>query len=60
MNGTNILGYTLTDMQGRIVMQESNMEVPVLILEGTNLFHGKYVLEVTTPFGKTHGNFIKE
>lgn len=60
VNGTNILGYTITDMQGRIVMQENKMEVPVLILEGTNLIHGNYVLEVSTPFGKTRGNFIKE
>jgi hypothetical protein len=60
VNGTNILGYTITDMQGRIVMQENKMDVPVLILEGTNLLHGNYVLEVSTPFGKTHGNFIKE
>lgn len=60
VNGTNIVSYQLTDMQGRIVANEQNTSLPVLILESSLYSSGSYILNVETPFGEVQRKIIIE
>ena len=60
VNGLAITGYTLTDLSGRIVKTAIGINEDVLIVNGNDLKSGKYLIEVSTPFGNTRGSFIKE
>ncbi len=60
VNGLTITGYTLTDLSGRIVKSAIGINEDVLIVNGNDLKSGKYLIEVSTPFGNTRGSFIKE
>ena len=60
VNGLTITGYTITDLSGRIVKSAIGINEDVLIVNGNDLKSGKYLIEVSTPFGNTRGSFIKE
>jgi len=60
VNNTNILGYTVTDLSGRIIQAQSQISLPVLILDAQAFQAGKYLLSVHTPYGKTQRSFIVE
>jgi hypothetical protein len=60
VNGTNITEYKVTDLLGRVVVKNKSVSLPVLEIDGQNLKSGKYLIEVTTEFGKTKGSFIIE
>jgi hypothetical protein len=60
VNNTNITAYSVTDLSGRVIMESSNLELPVLILNGAQLNAGKYLLSVQTPFGVAKKSFVIE
>ena len=60
VNGTEIVSYQLIDMQGRTVQAESNVNLPLVIIEGANLQPGSYIMNVETPFGKAQRKVVIE
>lgn len=60
VNHTAITSYKVLDVYGRVVMQENGIDLPVLILDGTNFRSGKYLLSVETPYGVTQRSFVIE
>ena len=60
VNGLTITAFTITDLSGRIVKTSHGINEDVLIVNGNDLKAGKYLIEVSTPLGKTRGSFIKE
>ena len=60
VNGLNITAYKITDIQGRIVADESKIDKPVLELDGSKLKSGQYIIQVSTELGSTMRTFIIE
>mgnify|MGYP000910938761 FL=1 len=60
VNGLEIVEYTITDMQGRVIKSSYNVQVPVLELGTTELKSGMYLLQVGTAFGQVQREFIVE
>ena len=60
VNGLEIVEYTITDMQGRVIKSSSNVQVPVLEIETTEFKTGVYILQVGTTFGQVQREFIIE
>lgn len=60
VNGTEINAYKLIDMQGRTVVQQNNVALSVLTLEGKDLNSGSYILYIETPFGETQRKIVIE
>jgi hypothetical protein len=60
VNGLDIVEYTITDMQGRVIKSSSNIQVPVLELGTTEFKSGMYLLQVGTTFGQVQREFIVE
>ena len=60
VNGLEIVEFTITDMQGRVIKSSSNVQVPVLELGTTELKSGMYLLQVGTAFGQVQREFIVE
>jgi hypothetical protein len=60
VNGLDIIGYQITDIQGRNVAQESNVKLPVLEYTTTSLNPGVYYLKVETIHGAVQREFIIE
>jgi hypothetical protein len=60
VNGLEIVEYTITDMQGRVIKSSSNVQVPVLEIETTEFKSGMYILQVGTTFGQVQREFIIE
>ena len=60
VNGLEIVEYTITDMQGRVIKSSSNVQVPVLEIETTEFKSGMYILQVGTTFGQVQREFIVE
>jgi hypothetical protein len=58
VNGLEIVEYTITDMQGRVIKSSSNVLVPVLEIETTEFKAGMYILQVGTTFGQVQREFI--
>jgi len=58
VNGLEIVEYTITDMQGRVIKSSSNVRVPVLEIETTEFKAGMYILQVGTTFGQVQREFI--
>jgi len=58
VNGLEIVEYTITDMQGRVIKSSSNVQVPVLEIETTEFKAGMYILQVGTTFGQVQREFI--
>lgn len=60
VNGLDIVEYSITDMQGRIIQSSSNVQVPVLELATSNFKSGMYILKVGTSYGQVQREFIIE
>lgn len=60
VNGLSIIGYSITDLSGRIVKASQGISEDVLIVNGNDLKAGKYLIEVQTALGAARGSFIKE
>jgi endonuclease I len=60
VNGVEIVEYTITDMQGRVIKSSSNVQVPVLEIETIEFKSGMYILQVGTAFGQVQREFIIE
>jgi len=60
VNGLKITGYTITDLSGRTVLSANSLNEDVLVVNGTLLKTGKYLIEVQTSLGSTRGSFIKD
>ena len=60
VNGLDIIEYTITDMQGRVIKSSSNVQVPVLELGTSEFKAGMYLLHVGTSFGEVQREFIIE
>lgn len=60
VNGLDIVEYTITDMQGRVIKSSSNVQVPVLELETTEFKSGMYMIKVGTEYGSVQREFIIE
>lgn len=60
VNGLEIVEYTITDMQGRVIKSSSNVQVPVLEIETSTFKAGMYILQVGTSFGQVQREFIIE
>ncbi len=60
INGLNISSFKLTNTAGKILMEESNLNVPVLKINSTNLSKGTYILSVSTDKGALEKKVIIE
>lgn len=60
VNGTTISGYTVLDMQGRVVVSEHQSQLQLLELNTSDFEAGHYIVEVETPYGKVQQKFIIE
>ena len=60
INGLNISSFKLTNTAGKILMEESNLNVPVLKINSTNLSKGTYILSVSTDKGSLEKKVIIE
>jgi endonuclease I len=60
VNGLDIVEYTITDMQGRVISSSANVQVPVLELSTSDFKSGMYLLKVGTSFGTVQREFIIE
>lgn len=52
VNGTTITGYSLVDVQGRVVDAKDNIDVVGVKINSGNVEAGSYILVVTTPYGQ--------
>lgn len=60
VNGLNIQNYQITDMSGRVIRLEKSLNLPVLIINGSSLKAGNYILEVGTDLGQVKRSFVVE
>lgn len=60
VNGLDITGYQITDMQGRQIASAQNTKLPVLVLPIAEYHAGVYILSVDTPYGQVKREFIIE
>lgn len=60
VNGLAIIGFSITDLSGRIVKASEGINEDVLIVNGNDLTPGKYLIEVRTNLGAARGSFIKQ
>ena len=60
INGLNISSFKLTNTAGKILMEESHLNVPVLKINSTNLSKGTYILSVSTDKGSLEKKVIIE
>jgi hypothetical protein len=60
VNGTEILGYEVVDIQGRTVLNNSTISTPLVNLNTSNLNSGTYFIKVKTPHGEAQKQLIIE
>ena len=60
VNGLDIVEYTITDMQGRVIASSASIQLPVLELSTSTFKSGMYLLKVGTSFGTVQREFIVE
>lgn len=60
INGLNISSFKLTNTAGKILMEESNLNRPVLKINSTHLSKGTYILSVSTDKGSLEKKVIIE
>ncbi len=60
VNGTQITGYELIDMQGRVVASASDLNAGVVTLNAAQFEAGSYLVRVTTELGETQRKVIFE
>ncbi|MEE3146423.1 MAG: endonuclease [Bacteroidota bacterium] len=60
INGLNISSFKLANTAGKILMEESNLNAPVLKINSINLSKGTYILSVATDKGSLEKKVIIE
>jgi len=60
VNGTNITSYSVTDAQGRTIIQVDSQNLPVLELAASQFKSGVYILKVGTEYGTVQSSFVIE
>lgn len=60
VNSLNITGFEVMDMQGRVVMAESGINVSKLTLTADDLERGTYMIRVSTAQGETLAKIIMQ
>lgn len=60
INGLNISSFKLTNTIGKIFMEESNLNAPVLKINSANISKGTYILSVSTEKGSLEKKIIIE
>jgi endonuclease I len=60
VNGTNITSYSVTDAQGRTIIQVDSQNLPVLELAAGQFKSGVYMLKVGTEYGTVQSSFVIE
>ena len=60
INGLNISSFKLANTAGKILMEEFNLNAPVLKINSTNLPKGTYILSVSTDKGSLEKKVIIE
>lgn len=60
INGLNISSFKLTNTIGKILMEESNLNAPVLKINSANISKGTYILSVSTEKGSLEKKIIIE
>ena len=60
INGLNISSFKLANTAGKILMEEFNLNAPVLKINSTNLSKGTYILSVATDKGSLEKKVIIE
>lgn len=60
VNGTEIQGYEVVDIQGRTVLNNSAISTPLVNLNTSNLNSGTYFIKVKTPHGEAQKQLIIE
>jgi hypothetical protein len=60
VNGLEIVGYNIVDIQGRQIASESNIKLPVLEYNTSGLKAGVYYLHVETIHGSVKREFVIE
>ncbi|MCH2224008.1 MAG: endonuclease [Crocinitomicaceae bacterium] len=60
INGVEINGYEITDLQGRIVLSEEGVNLPKISINGKTLGAGTYFVIIQTPFGEAKRKMIIE
>lgn len=58
VNGTDITGYEVIDLNGRVVRVENNISSPVLELSKEDIGAGTYIIRVETELGSTQRKLI--
>lgn len=58
LNGEKINGYSVVDLQGRVITTESNINEDVLKLHKSNIGTGTYVLRIDTEFGSVSRRIV--
>jgi hypothetical protein len=51
VNGTNVKSYEVYDISGKAVLSGSNVDLPVLEINTSDLAGGMYTIQVTTSYG---------
>jgi hypothetical protein len=60
VNGLDILGYQIHDIQGRQVSSNQNLQLPVLALPINDFKSGVYFITVETQHGQVKREFVIE
>lgn len=60
INGLDIIGYAIVDLQGRQIASASNIKLPVLELTTSEMKAGVYYLNVETIYGSVKREFVIE
>jgi hypothetical protein len=60
VNGTNITSYSVTDAQGRTILEVDSQNLPVLELAAGQFKSGVYILKVGTEYGTVQSSFVIE
>lgn len=60
VNGTDITGYEIIDMQGRVVASANDINKPVVEFSATTFESGTYVVRVSTELGAAQRKMIIE
>jgi endonuclease I len=60
VNGLNITSYSVTDAQGRTILEVDSQNLPVLELAADKFKSGVYILKVGTEYGTVQSSFVIE
>lgn len=58
VNGTDINAYEVIDLNGRVVLSEENVTIPLLQLTKDQIGAGAYMIRIETPYGSAQRKLI--